>query len=168
MIARRPIMLAATVAAGSALAAGAVAAAPKIQPPGVAGIHLDDKWHHLRNEGRVGRLRPGCELAGTDVRSARLKAPLTGSVNLTASKPRRVTDIQITHGARARGVGIHSTIRQIRAAFPDAHVDHSTEGVFGFTRVHVNGRHGGPVSFAVSTATGRTTLIGIPELALCE
>jgi hypothetical protein len=167
MLARRPLMLVATVATGSALAAGAVAAAPKIQPPGVGGIHLDAKWRNLRHAGRVGRLRPGCELAGTDVRSARLKAPLKGSVNLTASRPRRVTDIQVTHGARARGVGIGSTLAQIKAAFPHARVDHSQENL-GFTRVHVTVRHGGPVSFAVDTGTGRTTLIGVPELAICE
>ena len=168
MFARRPIMLAATVAAGSALAAGAVAAAPKIQPPGVGGIHLDAKWRNLRAQGRVGRLRPGCELAGTDVRSARLKAPLKGSVNLTATRPRRVTDIQLTGGAKARGVGIGSTLAKIQRKFPNARVDHSTESVFGFTRVHVSLRHGGPVSFAVDTTTHRTTLIGVPELALCE
>jgi hypothetical protein len=34
--------------------------------------------------------------------------------------------------------------------------------------VHVKVRHGGPVSFAVDTSTHRTTLIGVPELAICE
>jgi hypothetical protein len=81
-----------------------------------------------------------------------------------------VDSITITGGARARGVGIGSTIAQIKAKFPHAKVDHSTEQVFQLTLVKTPKRpqSGGRIMFGVSTQTHRTTIIGVPFIAFCE
>jgi hypothetical protein len=152
------------VAAGTAFAAAAV-----ITPVRVDGVHLGDTHADLRARGKVGPIRPGCELA-PNTRSAKLKAPLKGSVNYTLSSPRKVDSITITGGAKARGVGIGSKIPAILAKFPHAKVDHSTEQVFQLTLVRTPKRphSGGRITFGVSTQTKRTTIIGVPFIAFCE
>jgi hypothetical protein len=165
----------ATAAAG-ALALGPAAApgepgrpaAKRITGSGVDGVKLGMTFRQLRDAGLVGRLRPGCELGGPNTRSARLKAPLEGQVNFTLTSPRRVTDILIRGGAKARGVGIGATIAQIKAAFPKAIVDHSTEDVFRITLVRIPKDGGGKIKFAVDVDTHKTTLIGVPIIAFCE
>jgi hypothetical protein len=175
----RPSLLLAL--AVSLVAAGAVAVAVSASPPAggsaaavitpvrVDGVHLGDTHADLRARGKVGPIRPGCELA-ENTRTAKLKAPLKGSVNYTQHTPRKVTDITITGGARARGAGIGSTIAQIKAKFPHAKVDHSTEQVFQLTLVKTPKRpvSGGRIMFGVSTQTHKTTIIGVPIIAFCE
>jgi hypothetical protein len=175
----RPSLLLAVLAAGitagvlaigssaSPSASGAVA---KISPVRVDGVHLGDTHANLRARGKVGRIRPGCELGGPNTRSARLLAPLKGRVNYTFGSPRRVDNIAVTGGARARGVGIGATISQIRAKFPRAKVDHSTDQVFQLTLVRTPKRPNsrGRITFGVSTQTHRTTIIGVPFIAFCE
>src|SRR5215210_4093214 len=158
-------VLVALAAAGVALAAAAV-----ITPTRVDGVHLGDTHADLRARGKVGKIRPGCELGGPNTRSARLLAPLKGSVNYTLSSPRKVDSITITGGARARGVGIGATITQIKAKFPNAKVDHSTDQVFQLTLVRTPKRPNsrGRITFGVSTQTHRTTIIGVPFIAFCE
>jgi hypothetical protein len=153
------------VAAGTAFAAAAV-----ITPVRVDGVHLGDTHADLRARGKVGPIRPGCELGGPTTRSAKLKAPLQGSVNYTLTSPRKVDSITITGGARARGVGIGSKIPAILAKFPNATVDHSTDQVFQLTLVKTPKRphSGGRITFGVSTQTKRTTVIGVPFIAFCE
>src|SRR3954463_14722942 len=157
------------VAIALALAGTAFAAAAVITPVRVDGVHLGDTHAYLRARGKVGPIRPGCELA-PNTRSAKLKAPLKGSVNYTLSSPRKVDSITITGGARARGVGIGSTIAQIKAKFPHATIDHSTDQVFQLTLVKTPKRphSGGRIMFGVSTQTNKTTIIGIPFIAFCE
>ena len=152
------------VAAGTAFAAAAV-----ITPTRVDGVHLGDTHADLRSRGKVGPIRPGCELAA-NTRSAKLKAPLKGSVNYTQSSPRKVDSITITGGAKARGVGIGATIAQIKAKFPHAKIDHSTDQVFALTLVTTPKRphSGGRIMFGVSTQTHKTTIIGVPFIAFCE
>ena len=149
-------------------AAVAVAATKKITPEGVGGVKLGMTFEKARERGLVGPKRAGCPLSGRDTASARLKRPLKGSVELTVRKPRRVRSIQVTGGARARGVGIGSTIRQIRDAFPRARVDHGTDETFGITLVRVPKDGGGKIHFAVDTGTKKTTLVGVPYIAFCE
>jgi hypothetical protein len=158
-------ILLALAAAGVAVAATAV-----ITPTRVDGVHLGDTHSDLRARGKVGPIRPGCELGGPNTRSAKLKAPLKGSVNYTLHSPRRVDSITITGGAKARGVGIGATIAQIKAKFPHAKVDHSTDQVFQLTLVRTPKRpHGrGRITFGVSTNTHKTTIIGVPFIAFCE
>ena len=144
-------------------------AAAKISPARVDGVHLGDTHADLRARGKVGPIRRGCELGGPDTRTAKLRAPLKGNVNYTLEAPRSVTDITIRGGARARGVGIGATIPAIKAKFPRAIVDHSTDQVFQVTLVRTPKRpKGGRITFAVSTQTHRTTLIGVPIIAFCE
>jgi hypothetical protein len=171
------LALAAAVVAAGALAIASTASTPaggaavaKITPDRVDGVHLGDRHADLRARGKVGPIQPGCELGGPNTRSAKLRAPLKGSVNYTLQNPRRVTVINITGGAKARGVGIGATIPQIKAKFPRAKVDHSTDEIFQVTLVRTPRR---PVShrritFAVSTQTHKTTIIGVPGIAFCE
>jgi hypothetical protein len=167
-------LLLALLAAGALAVAGSAsppangAAVAKISPIRVDGVHLGDTHADLRARGKVGRIRPGCELA-ENTRTARLLAPLHGAVNYTQSSPRRVDNITVTGGARARGVGIGAKIPAIRARFPHVRVDHSTDSVFGVTLVRTPKRpSGGQITFAVSTQTKRTTMIGVPFIAFCE
>ncbi len=158
------------VAVGSAAAPPAHdAAAAKITPTRVDGVHLGDTHADLRARGKVGPIRPGCELGGPNTRAARLKLPLKGGVQYTLSSPRRVDSISVTGGARARGVGIGAKIPAIKAKFPNATVDHSTDQVFQLTLVKTPKRaSGAQITFGVSTQTKRTTIIGVPFIAFCE
>jgi hypothetical protein len=175
----RPALLVAVLAAvvtAGALAIASFASAPaggsaaaKIGPTRVDGVHIGDVHADLRARGKVGKIRRGCELGGPDTRSARLLAPLKGSVNYTLSPPRAVNSITIRGGARARGVGIGATIARIKAKFPRAKVDHATDEVFQLTLVRTPKRaKGGRITFGVSTQTKRTTIIGVPFIAFCE
>jgi hypothetical protein len=148
-------------AALAAAAAVAIASPPAardsavavITPTRVDGVHLGDTHADLRARGKVGPIGPGCEFGGPNTRSAKLKAPLT-----------------ITGGAKARGVGIGATIAAIKAKFPHAKVDHSTDQVFQLTLVTTPRRpvSGGRIMFGVSTQTHKTTIIGVPGIGFCE
>jgi hypothetical protein len=153
-------------AASSATASGATAA--QITPKGVGAVKLGATHTSLHAHHRVGKLIKGCELAGPNARSARLTAPLKGSVDFTLTVPRKVTDITVTGGAKARGVGVGAHLPAIKAAFPKAKVDHSTDQMFGLTFVTIPKNGGGKLQFAVSTQTHKVTLIGIPFIAVCE
>ncbi|MDP2711481.1 MAG: hypothetical protein Q8O56_09705 [Solirubrobacteraceae bacterium] len=157
-----------TLAASGAVAV-AVAAAPRsATPSGVGAVKLGKTYTALRAGGHLGKLRPGCELAGPGTRSASLRAPLRGSVDLTRRAPRKVATIVIRGGAAARGVRIGSTSAAIRRAFPAARFDHSTDATFAITLVRVPRQGGGRIEFAVDTTTKRVTLIGIPRIPFCE
>jgi hypothetical protein len=146
----------------------AYAAAAKIGPGHVGAIRIGMTYKDARAKGLIGRIHQGCELSGPSARAARLKAPLEGSVNLTGRTPRRIRDITVRGGAKARGVGIGSTIRQIKDAFPKARVDHSTDETFELTLVRVQKDGGGKIQFGVDTGTKKTTVIGVPSIAFCE
>ena len=144
-------------------------AAAVITPTRVDGIHLGDTHADLLSRGKVGPIGPGCEFGGPNTRSARLRAPLKGQVDYTLNSPRKVTTITVTKGAKARGVGIGATIAAIKAKFPNAIVDHSTDQVFQLTVVRTPKRpKGGRIMFGVSTQTHKTTIIGVPNIAFCE
>ncbi len=144
------------------------AAAKKITPAGVGAVKLGKTYEQLREQGLVGKIRKGCELAGPSARSAPLRAPLKGGVDFTPRAPRKVTNIAIRGGARARGVGIGAKIAKIKAAYPKAKVDHSTDETFGITLVKIPKGGGGRLQFAVDTTTKKVRLIGIPFIPFCE
>jgi hypothetical protein len=159
--------------AAAAIASPPVArdsAAAVITPTRVDGVHLGDTHQDLRARGKVGPIGPGCEFGGPNTRSAKLRAPLKGSVTYSLKNPRRVRAIGITGGARARGVGIGATIAQIKAKFPNAKVNHMTDQVFQLTLVTTPRRpvSGGRIMFGVSTQTHKTTIIGVPGIPFCE
>jgi hypothetical protein len=158
------------VALAPAIAPGSAAAPKKITGAGVGAVKLGKTFRELRDAGLLGPMRPGCPLGGPNTRSARLKAPLRGSVNLTTNqRPRRVRSIAVLGGARARGLGVGATIAQIRNKFPGARVDRNTEEIFGFTLVRIPKRGPGDrFQFAVDVDSGKTTQIGVPGVAVCE
>ena len=164
-------LLAAVLAFGVGIAAFAAAQSDepqKITRNGVGQLRLGMTHKEARDLGLVGRIRPGCELGGPDTRSARLKAPLEGTVNYTQTKPREVRDISIKGGAEARGVAIGDKIRDIKDAYPKAKVDHSTDETFELTLVKIPRDGGGKLRFGVSTKTHKITVIGVPYIAFCE
>jgi hypothetical protein len=167
-IACASVLAAPAVDAAFAQPRAAAAAAAKITPAGVDGVKLGETYAQLRARHLVGRIGKGCELAGPNARSASLRAPLKGGVDFTMSTPRKVVDISIRGGATARGVGIGATIPQIKAAYPKAKVDHSTEGTFAITLVRIPKNGGGRLQFAVDTMTHRVTIIGVPAIPFCE
>jgi hypothetical protein len=160
----------AAIAAVAGLVAGiAYAATPApITSSGVDGIKIGSSYTKLRQKNLIGKIRHGCELGGPNTRAARLKSPLKGQVNFTLTSPRKVTDITVSGGATAKGVGIGATIADIKGAYPKAKVDHSTDETFLVTLVKVPKSGGGRIVFAVDTTTEKVTLIGVPFIAFCE
>jgi hypothetical protein len=161
-------LIAAAVAA-LMLAVPASALTPQtITRRGVGDVKLGMTFHELREMGLVGRLRRGCELGGPNTRSARLRSPLRGVVDFTTTTPRRVTNITIRRGARARGVRVGDRIRDIKDAYPKAKVNRDTEEVFGVWLVRIPRGGGGRITFSVPVDTKRINQIGVPFIPFCE
>ncbi|MDP1849600.1 MAG: hypothetical protein Q8K79_17575 [Solirubrobacteraceae bacterium] len=152
----------------SAVAAAAAAAPARITPSGVGAVRLRRTYMSLRRAGSLGKLITGCELGGPRTRSATLRAPLSGHVDLTLRSPRRVATILVRGGATARGIGIGATSARVRRAFPGAKIDHRGDAVLGLTIVRVPRGAGGRLEFGVDTKTKRVTLIGIPRIPVCD
>ena len=164
---RRTVLVLAVVAAGLSthtFAAGTAPRAAKVTPSGVGGVRLGATFAAVRGAGLVGRQRRGCPLDG--VPSAALRAPLRGFVDLSRTRPRRVTRIFVTKGATARGVRRGSTLRAIRRAFPRARVVGSP--VAGATLVRIPRNGGGRIEFLLSSRARRVIGIGVPAVPFCE
>lgn len=153
---------------GVASAETGSAAAKQITPSGVGQVKLGKTYRELRAARLVGRIRPGCPLAGANQRSARLRGPLKGSVDLTQRSPRRVANISITGGATARGIRIGATSGAVRTAFPKATFDRSTEETFGITLAKIPKSGGGRLQFALDSNTDKVEIIGLPFIPFCE
>jgi len=157
------------IAAGGAPAHVAPAGAKTITGRGVGAVKIGKRYTDLRRQKLVGKIGPGCELAGPQARSAPLKKPLVGSVEFSLSSPRKVTTITlIGGGVTAKGVGIGDNLAAIKAKFPHAAVDHSGASVFEVDFVNVPKQDGGKIQFGISTTTKKITAIGIPNIAVCE
>lgn len=146
----------------------ALAATKPITASGVGSVKLGRTYQSLRVAGLLGKVTPGCELAGPNTRAAPLRSPLKGTVDLSTSSPRRVRNIVVRGGGAARGVGIGATSAAIKRAFPAVRFDRSTEATFGITIARVPKSGGGRLEFAVDTTTKKVTLIGIPAIPFCE
>jgi hypothetical protein len=164
---RRSLVAAAVAALMLALPASA-AAPQEITKSGVGEVKLGMTFKELREKRLVGKLIPGCPLGGPNTRSARLRSPLRGIVDFTRSTPRKVRNIAIRRGARARGVKVGDRIRDIKKAYPKAKVDKSTEEVFGVWLVRVPRDGGGRIMFSVRADTRKIDLIGVPFIPFCE
>jgi hypothetical protein len=166
---RRTFVVGGAVAALALGPGAAVAAAPKkITPSGVGQVKLGKTFAQLRQNHLVGKLRNGCELSGPNTKFSKLRSPLRGTVDWSKTTPRRAKRVTITGGATARGVGIGGTLADIKAAFPKAKVDHSTEALFQVTLVRIPKNGGGRIWFTVRTDTKKINLIGVPNIAFCE
>jgi hypothetical protein len=149
-------------------ATGHAAATATISGKGVGPVKIGATFASLRAAKLVGPLERGCELAGDNAKAAELKSPLRGTVGLTTGSPRRVQTIFVTGGAKARGVGVGSTLKAVRKAFPNAKVGHRLEDVFGLTTVNVGRPAGGRFQFGIDVDKRRVTVIGVPFIALCD
>jgi hypothetical protein len=150
--------------------AAATAAAPqKITFKGVGQVKLGMTFKQLRDKHLVGKLRKGCELGGPGTRTARLRSPLKGAVNFVPDQvPRRVSDITITGGAKARGVGIGDRLKDIKKKFPKRKVDHSSEDVFQAFFVFIPRKNNPKMMFVIDSDTKKITSIGVPIVSVCE
>jgi hypothetical protein len=162
------LLLAGGGAIGAAAEPTARVAAKRITGEGVGQVKLGMTFKELREQGLVGKLRPGCELGGPETRSARLRSPLRGTVDFSLTTPRTVTNVTVTRGARARGVKVGDRIRDIRAAYDEVKVNRKTEEVFGVWLVRVPKSAGGRITFSVPVATKRIDMIGVPFIPFCE
>src|SRR4051812_12431831 len=120
-------IVASTAVLGLAVGVGAATAdtsdtdhplAQKITRHGVGEVELGNTHKSLHRRDLVGKLRHGCNLAGPNTRAAKLKSPLKGVVDYTLRNPRRATNITLTAGGAAKGVGIGDSLRDIKHTFP--------------------------------------------------
>src|SRR3954469_7246101 len=95
---RNLVGTAAALAGASALALAATGApadvgsagAKTITYRGVGGVKIGKRYTDLRKQHLVGKIGPGCELAGPNARGAKLAKPLVGSVDFSLTAPRKV------------------------------------------------------------------------------
>jgi hypothetical protein len=135
---------------------------------GAPGLRLGATAASLRQEGKIGPLRPGCEL-GPIQRIAILQPPLRG-VAVFNHRKRRLSSLTFTGGVEtARGIRIGSTPRQARSAYPRAEyeppgtADPFAEGFFW-----VNSKAQPAMTFIVDPASNRINAISVHWPNFCE
>jgi len=90
-----------------------------VTPHGVGQLHLGATVASLHRRHLIRALRPGCEL-DPGQRVARLRPPLNGFA-VFANGKKRLTSILLRGGAEtAKHIGIGSTPKEARAAYPNA------------------------------------------------
>jgi hypothetical protein len=164
------LVLTGAIAIGASADVGPTAriAAKKITGGGVGQVKLGMTFQDARDKGLIGRLRPGCEFGGPETRSARLRSPLRGFVDFSLTTPRKITNILVTRGARARGVKVGDRISDIRDAYDVVRVNKNTEEVFGVWLARVPRSAGGRITFSVPVSNKRIDAIGVPFIPFCE
>lgn len=139
----------------------------RITPSGVGAVKLGKTYTALRRAKAVGRITRGCELEGSNARQAPLRSPLKGFVEFSQSSPRKVTNISIRGGAKARGIGIGASQARVKRAFPKVRFDRSRESRYDVILAKVPRSGGGPFEFAIVSMTKTVTAIGIPKITFC-
>ena len=153
-----------TVAAPDTQSAGSL---QRVTAKGVGKVKLGKTYKSLRRAGLIGKIGPGCELAGPRARTARLRAPLEGHVDLGPGRKRRVKHITVLGGAAARGVRVGDTQDDVLQEFPRARVDESTQDRYGVTIVKVPKSGGGRMEFVIGSGE-RVMSINLPGASFCE
>jgi hypothetical protein len=153
-----------TVAAPDTQSAGGL---KTITAKGVGKVKLGKTYKSLRRAKLIGKIGPGCELEGPRARTAKLRAPLEGSVDFSRGKARRVNHITVLGGAAARGVRVGDNQEDVLVEFPEAEVDRSTRDRFGVTIIRVPKSGGGRMEFVIGRGAAVMS-INLPGASFCE
>jgi hypothetical protein len=165
---RRLAVVLVVMAVLGASAAASAAARAVVDARGVPGLRLGATAASLRQHGRIGSLRPGCELNPTQ-RIAKLLPPLQG-IAVFNHRKRRLSALTFAGGVEtARGIRIGSTPRQARSAYPRAEyeppgtADPFAEGFFW-----VNSKTQPAMTFIVDPNSNRIDAISVHWPSFCE
>jgi hypothetical protein len=165
-----PVALAIAVALPAAVqgdAASQAPAPPIVTPKGVDGLRLGATVKALHRQHLIKRLQPGCEL-DPGQRVARLRPPLHGFA--VFSRSNRLFSLQITGGARTgKGIGIGSTPKEARQAYPKAEYDPpGTVSPFEQGFIWVNRIEHPKMTFVVDPETKLISEISVHAPNACE
>jgi hypothetical protein len=135
-------------------------------PGGVRRIQVGRTFAYLRSRGLVGRLGPGCELAGPGQDfSADILGRLRGSVEFNAQ--RRAVAVSVTRGAvTSRGIGIGARLARVKQVYPRAR--YRLDPVFRVYFVRIPRRGNPAFTIVISGQTRRVTALAAPVLPVCE
>ncbi|MFN8216019.1 MAG: hypothetical protein U0R71_05425 [Solirubrobacterales bacterium] len=154
------------VVLGVSAAAGA---APKlVGADGVAGLRLGTPAAALRGQGKIGPLRPGCELNPVQ-RIAKLRAPLSGFA-IFNHRGRRLSALSLEGGVEtARGIRVGSTAAAARGAYPAAvYQAPGTADPFAEGFLWINSPAHPAMTLIVDPATRRVENISVHAPNFCE
>ncbi|HET7120010.1 MAG TPA: hypothetical protein VFI17_02020 [Solirubrobacterales bacterium] len=156
------------VAASAGASDGSRLAAPVVSPQGVGAIQLGATVKSLHRRHLIGRLRPGCEL-DPGQRVAPLRPPLRGFA-IFSHPNNRVSAVTVTKGAAtARGIGIGSTPKAARQAYPKAEYDPpGTADPFPQGFLWVNSVQHPKMTFVVDPGTHKIIELSVPAPNFCE
>ncbi len=152
-----------------ALSASAAAAPLKtVDRHGVPGLRLGMTAKHLREAGKIGPLRPGCELAPSQ-KIARLRPPLRGFA-IFNHRVRKLSALSFSGGVEtARGIHVGSTAADARAAYPRAEYQApGTADPFAEGFLWVNTIEHPAMTFVVDPDSNRVETIAVHFPAFCE
>lgn len=143
----------------------------KVQTVGTNGIgplHLGATVQSLHRRRLIRGLRPGCEL-DPGQRVARLRPPLAGFA-IFSHPNTRLSSLAILGGAEtARHIGIGSTPREARQAYPRARYEPpGTAEPFAEGFFLVNDIAHAKLTFTVDPASNLISAINVPVPAFCE
>jgi len=139
-----------------------------VTPRGIGHLRIGTTVSSLHRHHLIRGLRPGCEL-DPGQRVARLRPPLKGFA-IFADGKNRLSSLSITGGAEtAKHIGIGSTPKEARAAYPRAlynppgTFDPFAEGFFW-----INGIRHPKMTFVVDPGSNEISAIDVPAPSFCE
>jgi hypothetical protein len=171
----RVLVATALLGLGSVLAwsssSGAVSyepALPTIKPNQVGQIKLGDTVASLSERGLIGGLKKGCEL-DPGQRVAKLKPPLKGTAFFFHGG-KRLSSLGIAGGAEtAKHIGVGSTIRAAKKAYPSAEYDKpGSLEPFSEGFLWVPNSRKPKMTFVIEHEHNRVIAIDLPSPNFCE